>query len=198
MVFLRFQRNKKEAPTPRRWRKTSTPSVHLQGLEPWTPWLRVRCSSNWARGAKRIKLCPSFLRTLLIICQRYQKCNPLFHFSGLPILQQSWPASALYSTCLFNLSDNSMNCLIHIFISISNTWSDRAFLTKMCFGALKTSVRTVNCVRIIHWSFPPPVRLLFRAKLTYTRIYPHYPPKSSKNRSNFVLESVGTVVLFIM
>ena len=25
--------------------------VHLQGLEPWTPWLRVRCSTNWAKGA---------------------------------------------------------------------------------------------------------------------------------------------------
>ena len=26
------------------------PLVRLQGLEPWTPWLRVRCSSNWANG----------------------------------------------------------------------------------------------------------------------------------------------------
>ena len=25
--------------------------VHLQGLEPWTHWLRVSCSTNWARGA---------------------------------------------------------------------------------------------------------------------------------------------------
>ena len=25
--------------------------VHPQGLEPWTPWLRVRCSTNWAKGA---------------------------------------------------------------------------------------------------------------------------------------------------
>ena len=25
--------------------------VHRQGLEPWTPWLRVRCSTNWASGA---------------------------------------------------------------------------------------------------------------------------------------------------
>ena len=34
-VVLRFQRNKKEAPTPQPSCKTSTPSVHLQGLEPW-------------------------------------------------------------------------------------------------------------------------------------------------------------------
>ena len=27
--------------------------VHLQGLEPWTPWLRVRCSTSWAKGACR-------------------------------------------------------------------------------------------------------------------------------------------------
>ena len=25
--------------------------VHHQGLEPGTPWLRVRCSTNWANGA---------------------------------------------------------------------------------------------------------------------------------------------------
>ena len=25
--------------------------VHHHGLEPWTPWLRVRCSTNWANGA---------------------------------------------------------------------------------------------------------------------------------------------------
>ena len=25
--------------------------MRLQGLEPWTPWLRVRCSTNWASGA---------------------------------------------------------------------------------------------------------------------------------------------------
>ena len=27
------------------------PQVRDQGLEPWTPWLRVRCSSNWANRA---------------------------------------------------------------------------------------------------------------------------------------------------
>ena len=27
--------------------------VHHQGLEPWTPWLRVRCSTSWANGAYR-------------------------------------------------------------------------------------------------------------------------------------------------
>ena len=26
--------------------------VHHHGLEPWTPWLRVRCSTNWANGAR--------------------------------------------------------------------------------------------------------------------------------------------------
>ena len=25
--------------------------VHHHGLEPWTPWLRVRCSTSWANGA---------------------------------------------------------------------------------------------------------------------------------------------------
>ena len=27
--------------------------VHLQGFEPGTHWLRVSCSTNWAKGAKR-------------------------------------------------------------------------------------------------------------------------------------------------
>lgn len=27
--------------------------VHHQGFEPGTPWLRVRCSTNWANGAYR-------------------------------------------------------------------------------------------------------------------------------------------------
>ena len=26
-------------------------ALHLQGLEPWTHWLRVSCSTNWAKGA---------------------------------------------------------------------------------------------------------------------------------------------------
>ena len=30
--------------------------VHLQGLEPWTHWLRVSCSTNWARGAYKYPL----------------------------------------------------------------------------------------------------------------------------------------------
>ena len=30
--------------------------VHHQGFEPWTPWLRVRCSASWANGAHRIDL----------------------------------------------------------------------------------------------------------------------------------------------
>ena len=43
-VVLRFNQfqgvlneYKKEAPTPRLLRKIGTPSVHPQGLEPWTP-----------------------------------------------------------------------------------------------------------------------------------------------------------------
>ena len=32
-------------------------SVRDQGLEPWTPWLRVRCSTNWANRAYLIVAC---------------------------------------------------------------------------------------------------------------------------------------------
>ena len=37
--------------------------VHPQGFEPWTPWLRVRCSTNWATGAFT-----SALKALSLIC----------------------------------------------------------------------------------------------------------------------------------
>ena len=33
---------KKEAPTPRLLRRISTPSVHPQGLEPWTPCEKIK------------------------------------------------------------------------------------------------------------------------------------------------------------
>ncbi len=33
--------------------------MRLQGFEPWTPWLRVRCSTNWAKDAYLI-ICLSF------------------------------------------------------------------------------------------------------------------------------------------
>ena len=33
--------------------------VHLQGLEPWTHWLRVSCSTSWAKGASNKKSCMS-------------------------------------------------------------------------------------------------------------------------------------------
>ena len=35
-----------------------TELVHLQGLEPWTHWLRVNCSTNWAKGAFPLRLTP--------------------------------------------------------------------------------------------------------------------------------------------
>ena len=31
--------------------KSTNYQIHHQGLEPWTPWLRVRCSTSWANGA---------------------------------------------------------------------------------------------------------------------------------------------------
>ena len=37
--------------------------VHPQGLEPWTHWLRVSCSTNWAKGAH-------------LECIQYYSANP--------------------------------------------------------------------------------------------------------------------------
>ena len=48
---LSFSHTKK-APSPELlWLQKRYFQVRLQGLEPWTPWLRVRCSTNWAKGA---------------------------------------------------------------------------------------------------------------------------------------------------
>ena len=37
----------------RRWYRLFIFFVHPQGFEPWTHWLRVSCSTNWAKSAFR-------------------------------------------------------------------------------------------------------------------------------------------------
>ena len=45
---------RKKTPTPQPMLQNRCFVVRDQGLEPWTPWLRVRCSTNWANRAKRL------------------------------------------------------------------------------------------------------------------------------------------------
>ena len=51
--------------------------VHLQGLEPWAHWLRVSCSTNWARGAYYQDAVSNILitmsRRLPIFTRRFQR-----------------------------------------------------------------------------------------------------------------------------
>lgn len=54
----RINTTKKHRPRSSISAKT-VPLVRLQGFEPWTPWLRVRCSTNWAKDAYLI-VCLSF------------------------------------------------------------------------------------------------------------------------------------------
>ena len=56
--------------------------VRLQGFEPWTPWLRVRCSTNWAKNAYLIVCLSfvSFLKTCCIIRYGSVKVNTFFYF----------------------------------------------------------------------------------------------------------------------
>ena len=54
----RINTTKKHRPRSSISAKT-VPLVRLQGFEPWTPWLRVRCSTNWAKNAYLI-ICLSF------------------------------------------------------------------------------------------------------------------------------------------
>ena len=165
-------------------RKTSTPSVHLQGLEPWTPWLRVRCSTNWARGACAIQLMSLFLEDVAYYIPVVWKMQPLFLF--------------FVSGSFFLFSVNFINWVNQIFIFVPNTWSDKAYVTKMCFVNTRKHVLALNCVRLIHRSFPHAASLHLSEKLTYTRIYPHYPPKQSKKGPDFTSSEQGTTVLFIM
>ena len=53
--------------------------MRLQGLEPWTPWLRVRCSTNWAKSAyPSSEVITS--ATLLILPQKSLFVNNFFKF----------------------------------------------------------------------------------------------------------------------
>ena len=85
------------------------------------------------------------------------------------------------------LSDNMVNWSNQIFIFVPNTWSCMAFLTKTSFVRPQSLPWGSNCVRFIHWSFPHPLFLHLSEKMTYTRIYPHYPPKWPKNGGRFHL-----------
>ena len=53
------------------WSWTLHSAMHLQGFEPGTHWLRVSCSTNWAKGAY-------FLRTLIENQTREFAHNNLF------------------------------------------------------------------------------------------------------------------------
>ena len=55
--------------------------VHHQGFEPWTPWLRVRCSASWANGAYLFYFRLFFpYRTIKIIPLIQAFVNNFFHF----------------------------------------------------------------------------------------------------------------------
>ena len=54
-----------------------------QGLEPWTPWLRVRCSSNWANRAYMwffFIFCCFLNSTKVIISDDDKKIKYFFYF----------------------------------------------------------------------------------------------------------------------
>ena len=55
--------------------------MHPQGLEPWTHWLRVSCSTNWAKGAGS----PNRART----CDIMINSHALYRLSyrGIPSIQ---------------------------------------------------------------------------------------------------------------
>ena len=55
--------------------KNSDFQMRDQGFEPWTPWLRVRCSTNWANRAFSIFLTRSSQARVIII-QNNLKCKP--------------------------------------------------------------------------------------------------------------------------
>ena len=74
----------KKSPSPqllclqKRWSE-----VRDQGFEPWTPWLRVRCSTNWANRAF-FCFCVSCSSTQIVLyiscCQNATPFFKFFHF----------------------------------------------------------------------------------------------------------------------
>ena len=72
LILLAFRVQKNTVPAAIALSAKTVLSVRLQGFEPWTPWLRVRCSTNWAKGASRILLSCYFLNARCII---YQVCT---------------------------------------------------------------------------------------------------------------------------
>ena len=80
----RINATKKHRPRSSISAKT-VPLVRLQGFEPWTPWLRVRCSTNWAKDAYLI-VCLSFFcfvrssRHVVLYVMVWRKSTPFFNF----------------------------------------------------------------------------------------------------------------------
>ena len=57
---------------------TNGPLVQLQGLEPGTHWLRVSCSTNWAKAASiRQGYAPWKLNTVISFCNLRSDCFSL-------------------------------------------------------------------------------------------------------------------------
>ena len=78
--------SKKRTPGPGAMPQNWCSQVRRQGLEPWTPWLRVRCSTNWANSAYSNLL--SRLNVVLrdasvIICDVFLKCKHFFKISAI-------------------------------------------------------------------------------------------------------------------
>ena len=49
--IFHFSQQKNTVPAAIIMSAKTVPLMRLQGFEPWTPWLRVRCSASWAKDA---------------------------------------------------------------------------------------------------------------------------------------------------
>ena len=58
--------------------------VHLQGFEPGTHWLRVSCSTNWAKGAFTFGYIPFGFKALLCLENRIKHIWMIAHFCSSP------------------------------------------------------------------------------------------------------------------
>ena len=58
--------------------------VHLQGFEPGTHWLRVSCSTNWAKGAFTFGYFPFGFKAVLCLENRIKHIWLFAHFCSSP------------------------------------------------------------------------------------------------------------------
>ena len=91
--------------------------VHHHGLEPWTHWLRVSCSTNWANGAYFLvkkKVCKENFT------ERYRAVPSIFTTESVRFSLYTFKTEQSYSQSLFfiEVTPNSLGQALGLLVSV--------------------------------------------------------------------------------